>query len=70
MKMMRKEAWFIGSYFATHIIVKSHGRYHVRYETLIEENGDPLEEKLIIDKTFPYLLTVIVDLAHGDVVDA
>lgn len=68
-EVMSKQPGFMGSYFATQVIVKSHGRYGVQYETKVKDDGSPLEKTLTERKILPYPLTIAIDFVHEYLVD-
>ncbi|KAL4571227.1 hypothetical protein LXL04_017980 [Taraxacum kok-saghyz] len=59
-----------GSYFKGKVIDRSPGMRTIRYDTLIADDGSPLEEVISIRKLRPPPPTVLARYHLGDMVDA
>ncbi|KAL4572932.1 hypothetical protein LXL04_019720 [Taraxacum kok-saghyz] len=59
-----------GSYFKGHVIGRSPGRRSIRYDTLIADDGSPLEEVISVRRLRPTPPTVLARFHLGDMVDA
>ncbi|KAL4580578.1 hypothetical protein LXL04_016777 [Taraxacum kok-saghyz] len=59
-----------GSYFKGKVIDRSPGRRTIRYDTLIADDGSPLEEVISIRRLRPPPPTVLARYHLGDMVDA
>ncbi|KAL4580766.1 hypothetical protein LXL04_016968 [Taraxacum kok-saghyz] len=59
-----------GSYFRAQVIDRSPGRRTVRYQTLLADDGSPLEEVISVRRLRPPPPTVVARFHLGDMVDA
>ncbi|KAL4555916.1 hypothetical protein LXL04_038550 [Taraxacum kok-saghyz] len=70
MEVIGNEDGMEGSYFKGQVIGRSPGRRTIRYETLLADDGSPLEEVISVRRLRPPPPTVLARFHLGDMVDA